>query len=109
MAAQLTRQLADLLPVLVLEARLVGVDGAEFFLGGTVQENARRIVAEDPLGSGDQVDAVVGLRSCDVVLERDHPAPGRLNQARVEIAAAIHLFLARIVRPKLLLPVRRKR
>src|ERR1035437_5657085 len=104
-AAQLPRQLADLLPVWMLEPRLVGIDRSKFFLGGTVQEDARRIVAEDALGSGDQVNAVVRLRSGDVVLESDHPALGRLDEAHVEIAAAIHLFLTRIIGPKPLLSI----
>ena len=61
-AAELAGKLAGVLPVLVFEARLVRVDRAEFLSRRAFQVNARRIIAENALGAGDQVDAVVGLR-----------------------------------------------
>src|ERR1022692_2461001 len=104
-AAQFAGQLAGLLPKRMLELLLVWVERSELLLTRAVQVNPRRVVAEDALGPGNQIDAVVGLRAGGVVLQGDQPALDGPDQTAVEIALAIDLLLPRIVGREMLLPV----
>src|ERR1035437_8712341 len=105
MAADFFRHLADSLPQRGLVFLLIQVERFEGFAPRPIDVDARRIIAEDALGAGDQVDAVVGLRAADVVLELDHAALHGADQADVEIAFLVDFLPARVAGVELLLAV----
>src|ERR1035437_3022099 len=96
MAADFFRHLADSLPQRGLVFLLIQIERFEGFAPRPIDVDARRIIAEDALGAGDQVDAVVGLRAADVVLELDHAALHGADQADVEIAFLVDFLPARV-------------
>ena len=85
---------------------LVVVDGAPgFVLIHAVDVDARGIVFEDGLGARDLVDAAVGMRRGNGVLDGDGEAGGGFDERGVEVAVRIAFFLARIVWLELLLAI----
>src|SRR6266702_69513 len=84
---------------------LICVERLEGLAFGAVDVDARRIVAEDPLAAGDEVDAVVRLGAADVMLQLDHAALHGADEADIEVAFLVDLLLARIAGGELILPI----
>src|SRR5580704_11111684 len=76
---------------------LPGIDaGPSLFTWLTVEVDARRIVGEHAFGSGNHVDAVVGMRIRCVVLERDGETVGGLDDRRIHVAVDVFLSPPRV-------------
>ena len=95
--AALLRRLPELGPQRVFVLLLPLLEARPLvFARVAVEEDARRVTAEDALGARHEVDAVVGPRVRDVVLEQDGAALGGLEQARVHVAAVVLLLPLRV-------------
>jgi hypothetical protein len=89
-AAELARDLALLFPERIFILLFEGVDGGPRLVALLPLEvDARRIVGEDSQGASNGIDAVVGMRIGDVVLEGDGEAIGCFDERRVEVAGDV--------------------